>query len=148
MSHRRDRLGHVVREVVSDAIANRVSDPRVNRWTSVTRVEISADLRFADVHVSVMGRDSDARTTMQGLQSARGMVQSRLAKQLNLRHCPILRFHLDQGIKRGIETYRSIDALGTLASALEGDGPEGEGAENELTGLHHESLSSDSEDGE
>lgn len=111
MSHRRDRLSHVVREVVSDAISNRLSDPRVNRLTSVIRVELSADLRIADVLVSVMGTDSEARTTMRGLASARGAIQTRLARQLNIRHCPIIRFRLDPGIKRAIETYREIAAL-------------------------------------
>ena len=111
MSHRRDRLSHVVREVVSDAIANRLSDPRVNRLTSVIRVELSADLRIADVLISVMGTESQARTTLRGLSSARGAIQTRLARQLNIRHCPIIRFRLDPGIKRAIETYREIAAL-------------------------------------
>ena len=111
MSHRRDRLSNVVRDVVSDAIANRLSDPRVSSFTSVTRVELTVDLRAADVHVSVMGSDATARTTMRGLKSARGMIQSQLARQLNIRHCPIIRFHLDEGIKHGIDTIRLIDAL-------------------------------------
>ncbi|MCG8409395.1 MAG: 30S ribosome-binding factor RbfA [Phycisphaerales bacterium] len=111
MSHRRDRLSHVVREVVSDAIANRLSDPRISRFTSVVRVEMSADLRVATIHVSVMGSDTDARTTMRGLESARGLIQSRLARQLDIRHCPSIRFHLDIGIKRAIETYQEIGDL-------------------------------------
>lgn len=111
MSYRRDRLSHVIREVVSDAITNRLSDPRINRFTSVTRVEMSIDLRIANIYVSIMGTDGDARTTMRGLQSARGLIQTRLAKQLDIRHCPAIKFHLDTGIKRAIETYREIEDL-------------------------------------
>ncbi len=98
-----------MRDVVSDAIANRVSDPRVSRFTSVTRVEVSVDLRMANVYVSVMGTEAEATTTMKGLQSARGMIQTRLARRLDMRQCPILRFHLDHGLKSAIETIRRID---------------------------------------
>jgi ribosome-binding factor A len=111
MSYRPERVAHVIRDVVSDAISNRISDPRVHRLTSVTRVEVSGDLRYADVHVSVMGSESDSGTTMKGLQSARGMIQSRLAKRLTVRQCPVIRFHLDRGIKIGIETIRKLDEL-------------------------------------
>ena len=110
MSHRKDRLSHVVRDVVSDAIANRVSDPRISALTSVTRVEMSPDLKIADVHVSVMGSDADARTTLRGLTSARGMIQTRLARQLNIRQCPMIRFRLDNAFKGGLETLRQIEA--------------------------------------
>ncbi|MFH1420258.1 MAG: 30S ribosome-binding factor RbfA [Planctomycetota bacterium] len=109
MSHRLARLAHIVRHVVSDAIANRVSDPRISPFTSITRIELSTDLKFADVFVSVMASEADCQTTMKGLQSARGMIQTRLAKRLETRQCPHLRFHLDMGIKIGIETVRAMD---------------------------------------
>lgn len=111
MSHRIGRLAHVVRDVVSDSIANHVWDPRVCRFTSVTRVELSVDKRIANVFVSVMGSEADAKRTMQGLQSARGMIQTRLAHQLDIRQCPILRFHLDVGIKVAIETFRQLQEV-------------------------------------
>lgn len=99
----------MIRDVVSDCIANRLSDPRIQRFTSVTRVELSPDLRIAAVHVSVMGTAAQARTTMQGLESARGMVQTRLAKQLDLRQCPLIRFVLDEGLKKASDLIRQID---------------------------------------
>lgn len=111
MAYRNERLAAVTREVVSDAISNRLSDPRISRFTSVTRVLVSRDLLFADIFVSVMGSESEARTTMKGLASARGLVQSRLARQLNIRQCPELRFHLDQGLKIGLETIRELDRV-------------------------------------
>lgn len=132
MSHRIARVSHLVRDVVSDAIAHRVWDPRVSHFTSVTRVEVSSNLRAAAVYVSVMGTDAEAKKTMQGLESARGMIQTRLARRLNTRQCPILRFHLDKGLKVAIETIRRIDQK-------EADGPQGptgsdEGAGRSLAG--------------
>src|SRR5213082_3427499 len=91
MVHRLERMASLIRQVVSEAIMSRIQDPRVSRFTSVTRVAVSPDLSFADVHVSVMGSEADQRTTLRGLQSARGMVQSMLARDLSTRHCPTLR---------------------------------------------------------
>ena len=109
MSHRIGRVAHIIRDVVSDTIANRISDPRVSRFTSVTRVEVSPDLRSANVYVSVMGEETEGRTTMKGLESARGLIQSRVAKSLDLRQCPIVRLHLDLSLKRAAEVINLID---------------------------------------
>ena len=111
MAHRKERISKFVRDVVSDAITNRINDPRVHRITSVTRVEVSPDLRLANVYISVMGSDNEGRTTIRGLESARGMIQTRLAKQINMRQCPQLKFHLDIGFKKAIETIRALDHI-------------------------------------
>ncbi|GJQ26260.1 MAG: hypothetical protein HBSAPP02_12920 [Phycisphaerae bacterium] len=127
MSHRIGRVAHVIRDVVSDCIANRLSDPRIQRFTSVTRVELSPDLRIASVHVSVMGTAAEARTTMQGLESARGLVQTRLAKQLDMRQCPLIRFILDEGLKKAADLIRQIDetmAQDAAARRMSGGGDE------------------------
>lgn len=109
MSYRKARLSHVIRDVVSDAISNRLSDPRICRFTSVTRVELSPDSRYVNVHVSIMGSEAEAGKTMQGLASARGMIQSRLARELDIRQCPLLRFEHDRGFKIAMDTYRLIE---------------------------------------
>jgi len=109
-SHRPERIANVVREVVSDAIANKLSDPRIAPFASVTRVDMSADLEYAKVWISVLGEEPVQRRTIAGLKSAAGLVQRMLAKGLSLRHCPRLSFHLDESIKRGAETIRLIDA--------------------------------------
>jgi ribosome-binding factor A len=95
--------------VVSDCIANRISDPRVSRFTSVTRVEVAPDLRMANVYVSVMGEESEGRTTMKGLESATGLIQSRVARSLDLRQAPIVRLHLDLSLKRAAEVIGLIN---------------------------------------
>lgn len=128
MAYRMERLAAVTREVVSDAISNRLSDPRISRFTSVTRVHVSKDLLIADIYVSVMGSDSQARTTMKGLESARGLIQTRLARQLSIRQCPELRFHLDKGLKIGNETIQELDRVMSESreaeEAMPGCGPE------------------------
>lgn len=118
MAHRLEKVAHIVRDVVSDAINNRVSDPRIAPFTSITRVEMSGDLKIANVFISVMGDEIKGQTTMKGLESARGMIQGRVARQLDMRTCPSLRFHLDRGIKTAIETIKAIDEALARPAAL------------------------------
>jgi ribosome-binding factor A len=108
MSSRRiAKVAEAVREQVSTSILFELKDPRV-KYVTVTGVEVSADLRNAKVHVSVMGDEKTQRLTLQGLQSARGFLQAKIAEHLQLRWTPILQFHLDQGVKRSIETSRLL----------------------------------------
>jgi ribosome-binding factor A len=127
-SHRPERVANIIRQVVSDAIANKLSDPRIEPLSSVTRVEVSGDLEYAKVFVSVMGEAGAGRRTMAGLNSATGAVQRMVARKLPIRHCPRLSFHLDESIKRAAETIRLIDAsmaeAQTQAESAEAAGPE------------------------
>ena len=108
-SYRPQRVSNVVREVVSEAIANKLNDPRIAPFSSVTRVEVSRDLEYARVYVSVMGPPEVQRRTMKGLESALGVVQRLVAGELRIRQCPRLSFHLDESIKRAAETIKIIN---------------------------------------
>jgi len=115
----------VIRAVVSDAIANRLNDPRIEPLSSVTRVEVTADLEYAKVWVSVMGSEGAQRKTLAGLRSAAGYMQKLVAGELNIRTCPRLSFHLDESIKRGEQTLRLIEQV--MAETRPGNPPaEGE----------------------
>jgi ribosome-binding factor A len=107
-SHRTQRLAEAIREVVSAAILFEVADPRVHSIT-VLRTEMSGDHRNATVYVSVMGTPAEQRTAMQGLKSASGFLQSRVAARLQTRYTPILAFKLDDSVKKSVEMSRMID---------------------------------------
>jgi ribosome-binding factor A len=109
--YRVERVSSEIRNVVGEAIVSRLSDPRISRFSSVTRVVVSPDLSFADVYISVMGTVGEQRRTIAGLEHARGRVQGLLARRLSVRQCPAIRFHLDESIKRGTETIRMIDEV-------------------------------------
>ena len=109
MRFRPERIASVVQQVVGEAITMRLSDPRISRLASVTRVEVSKDLGYADVYISVMGEDVDARTTLRGLEAAHGKVQGMVADALPIRQVPILRFRLDESLKKGFETIQLIE---------------------------------------
>ena len=123
-SHRPERVANVVRAVVGDAIANKLNDPRIAPLSSVTRVEVSGDLTCAKVWISVMGEASVQRRTLAGLRSATGLVQRLLGRELPIRHCPRLSFHLDESIKKGAETIRLIDE--TMSETQAGAGASGQ----------------------
>lgn len=110
--HRVARVAEVIREVASETILFKVSDPRVRNVT-VTRVEVSADLQHAKVHVSIMGTPARQKKALAGLQNAAGFIQSQLGDRMKTRYTPTLRFFLDQGIKQSVEISRLInEALG------------------------------------
>jgi ribosome-binding factor A len=115
--HRLEKLASTIRWVVSDAIANKLNDPRISRFASVTRVEVAADLALAKVYVSVMGSPSEQRRTMQALQHAAGHVQRLLAQRLETRQCPQVRFVVDASLKVAAETMRLLRESGAASTA-------------------------------
>lgn len=92
------------------AILVDLKDPRV-RDVTVTYVEVSGDLRYSKVHVSVMGDETKQNLTLRGLQSARGFLQAKCADRLQLRYTPQLSFALDQGVKKSIEISRILSEV-------------------------------------
>lgn len=107
-SHRTERLAEAIREVVSEAILFHVADPRV-RAITVLRAEVSGDRRTATVHVSIMGTRAEQQTAMQGLKSAAGYLQARVANRLQTRFTPVLSFKIDESVQRSVEMSKLID---------------------------------------
>jgi ribosome-binding factor A len=106
-SRRTEKAAEAVREVVSMAILTELNDPRV-RDVTVTHVEVSRDLRYAKVHVSVMGDEGRQKLTLRGLQSAAGFLQAKIAERIDIRYTPKLTFLLDQGVKRSIAVAKIL----------------------------------------
>ena len=108
MSSRRVlKAAEAIREVVSMAILTEVRDPRVKNVT-VTMVELSADMKTAKVHVSVMGDAKQEKLSLLGLQNSAGFLQSRIADRIDTRYTPRLSFELDKGVKNSLEVARIL----------------------------------------
>ncbi|MFZ5833713.1 MAG: 30S ribosome-binding factor RbfA [Planctomycetota bacterium] len=111
MSSRRvQKAAAAVREVVSMAILAELKDPRIRNVT-VTFVEVSPDMRYAKVHVSVMGDEAQQNLSLRGLQSAAGFLQSKIAQRIDTRYTPRLSFVLDQGVKRSLEVAKILRSV-------------------------------------
>lgn len=92
------------------AILADLKDPRIEHVT-VTRVEVTPDMREAKVHVSIMGDDAAQRLCLHGLQSAAGFLQQKIAKRIDTRYTPRLKFELDMGVKKSIAIARMLDEV-------------------------------------
>ena len=108
------RVDEAVRAVLSDAIASELQDPRVG-FVTVTGVKTSPDLRHARVYVSVLGDEQVRAASLEGLRSAHGFLQGRLAAQLTLKHTPMLTFEYDPSVDRGMRITELLDEEGPSA---------------------------------
>jgi len=102
------RVNEAVREVVSLRITEGLRDPRIG-FVTVTSVDTSPDLRHARVYVSVLGTAEEREDTMAGLESAHGVLQQAVARELRLKHTPTLQFVFDESIDRGMRISELLD---------------------------------------
>lgn len=109
-NRRAARVARRIQQSASHLILYELRDPRVQNIT-VTRAEVSDDLRHAIIYYSVLGSEGRRRTAERGLQSARGLIRSRIARALGLREAPEIRFRFDLSIERGIELSKLIDKV-------------------------------------
>jgi ribosome-binding factor A len=109
-SRRTQKAAQAIREVVSMAILADLNDPRVQDVT-VTYVEVAPDMRQAKVHVSVRGNETKQRLSLQGLRSAAGFLQAKLASRIETRYTPRLEFVLDLGVKKSIEMAQILERV-------------------------------------
>lgn len=103
------RINGEVKRELSSIIRGEIKDPRINPLTSVVEVEVAPDLKSAKAYISVLGDEKSQQDTLAGLRSAEGYIRRALAKSINLRNTPELRFILDQSIEYGVNMSRLID---------------------------------------
>jgi ribosome-binding factor A len=109
MTERMRRVNATVREVLSEAVGE-LKDPRIG-FVTVTGVKTSSDLRQAVVFVSVLGSEKKREQTLDGLQAAHGILQSRIAQELRMKRTPQLTFEYDPSVERGVRMTQLIDEL-------------------------------------
>jgi len=120
-THRIARIAEVIREVASETILFKMSDPRISMVT-VLRAEVSGDLQHGKIYVSVMGDEEHQKETLYALNGAAGFVQSQLADRMKTRFLPVLTFVLDQGIKKSLEISKLIqEALSNPSKLADSD---------------------------
>jgi ribosome-binding factor A len=106
------RVDEAIRQVIGDAVAGEVKDPRVG-FITVTDVKTSADLRHARVYVSVLGDAQQRQASLEGLRSAHGFLQARVAGELRLKRTPALEFAYDDTTDRAMRVDALIDEIGS-----------------------------------
>ncbi len=106
-----EQVNEEVMRALADIIRNEVKDPRVPEVTSVLAVEVTPDLSNCNAYISVFGDEEVANEAIKALNSASGYIRSQLARTLNLRHTPELRFCLDRSIAYGVDMMSRIDEV-------------------------------------
>lgn len=105
------RVNEEVMRELSNIIRGEIKDPRIDPMTSVVSVEVAPDLKTAKAYISVLGDEESQKNTIAGLKSAEGYIRRALAKSINLRNTPEIRFILDQSIAYGVEMSKKIDEV-------------------------------------
>ena len=100
----------VLREL-SNILRDGIKDPRVAPMTSVVAVEVAPDLKTCKAYISVLGDEKTQQDTIAGLKSAEGYIRRELARRVNLRNTPEIRFIADQSIEYGVNISRKIDEV-------------------------------------
>ncbi|QPJ66387.1 MAG: 30S ribosome-binding factor RbfA [Candidatus Nitrohelix vancouverensis] len=107
---RSQRVQELLLEEISRLIQNGLKDPRIG-FVTITSVELTDNLKFARVYVSIMGDKKSAESALEGLQSARGFIRKALGKNLYLRYIPNIDFRID-------ETAEKVDKINRILNGL------------------------------
>ena len=103
------RINVEVQKELSKIIREEIKDPRIHPMTSVMAVEVAPDLKTCKAFISVLGNEEAKQSTIKGLKNAEGYIRRELARTLNLRNTPEIRFILDESIEYGVNMSKLID---------------------------------------
>ncbi|SHJ44461.1 30S ribosome-binding factor RbfA [Tepidibacter formicigenes] len=106
---RTKRIGEEIKKVVSRLLLEGIKDPRVSTLVSVTDVDVTSDLKYAYIYVSVLSGDKES--TLKGLKSASGFIRREVGKNIKLRYTPEIIFKLDESIEKGLYMSNLIKNL-------------------------------------
>lgn len=105
------RVNSEVQREMSMIIREDLKDPRIHPLTSVTAAEVTPDLKYAKIYVSVMGDEEARQKTVEGLKKSASYARHKLASRMNLRNTPELTFVLDNSIEYGVNMSKKIDEI-------------------------------------
>lgn len=106
-----NRISEEIKKVVSNLLFNGLKDPRINHMATVTSVEVTRDLSFANIYISVFGDELEKENTILGLESAKGFIRKEIGSRVDLRHVPEPKFHLDESIDNAMHMAELIDKI-------------------------------------
>lgn len=109
MVDRINRISEEVRKELSDIIQNDIKDPRLPRMVSILNVNVTKDLRYAKVHISVLGSEEDKKNALSALKSAAGYIRREIGHRVQLRYTPEFHFELDSSIEKGVYITKLIN---------------------------------------
>lgn len=146
-NYRGGRTNSDVQRVLSHIIMYELKDPRIDPVrTTITKLEVTKDLKYCKVYISVLGDSARKNDCIKGLESAKGYIRRELAAKLNLRNTPELMFTLDNSIEYGVEMAKKIDDILGSSEVDESEDKLGEEAEEFDDQDDNDEETSDSEE--
>lgn len=123
--NRTRRIGEEIRKIVSTMLINGIKDPRINSMVSVTDVEVTSDLSYAYIYVSILGGDEES--TLEGLKNAESYIRREIGRSIKIRHIPQIIFKVDDSLIKGMY----MDSLIKKVSQKDQDKPQTQVEEND-----------------
>jgi len=108
---RSDRLGLEIQRALADIIKNDLHDPRVSELCSIVKTELSNDLSYCKVFITVYGTDQEKKDTMEGLEQAKGFIKRQLSGYIQVRKMPELRFVPDDSIAYSVHISSLLNQI-------------------------------------
>jgi ribosome-binding factor A len=109
-NYRAIRVAELIQAEIADLLLRQLKDPRLHMAT-ISRVEVSSDLRYARVYISHTGNEATQQAAVEGFLHAHGFIRGQLGKRLKLRYVPQLDFKLDSAIAYGVRISRMLNTL-------------------------------------
>lgn len=121
---RHDKVSEALRQEISGIIQYELKDPRIG-FVTVTRVELTQDLRYAKVFFSVLGKEEEHQKTKEALDSALGFIRRLIAQRIRLRFAPEISFKEDRSVEYSIRIQEALDEVKKLQEASVTEKPQG-----------------------
>lgn len=131
MKDRTGRISEEMKKEISSIIQNDIKDPRLPQMVSVVAVNVTRDLRYAKVFVSVLGEEKQKKEALQALKSAAGFIRREVGHRMEIRYSPELLFEIDSSIERGVYMSKLINDTIKDDSSKTGNGGSEDGSEQD-----------------
>ncbi len=109
-SHRANRVAEEIKKEITQMLREEIKDPRIG-FVTVTGAEVTPDIRYAKVFVSIYGDDNTKVESLQALEKAKGFVRSELGKRMRLRYTPEISFKFDSSIEYGARIMKLLEEV-------------------------------------
>ncbi len=119
-TQRPERVQEALRQEISRIVHNELKDPRLG-FLTITKVELTKDLRFAHIYFSVLGEFKDKRLALKGLNSAKGYIKNLISERIKLRYMPDIAFKIDESLEHTKHIYDLLDKIKREKSDAEDD---------------------------
>ncbi|HQA60284.1 MAG: 30S ribosome-binding factor RbfA [Tepidanaerobacteraceae bacterium] len=118
---RNERIAEEIKKAASLIINNELKDPRIDGLVSVTRVDVTRDLRHATIFISFYGDNAKKNTTFDVIQKAKGFIRYELANQLRIKYMPEISIKLDESIEYGFRIDKLLKDIKSQELSKEGN---------------------------